>query len=263
VVDGAPRFEITAGVRDEFAAWKFAKPGKVALGVVQSVVSPSVIELEMTTTAGAVQPRKPAAGQAVEEIPLVPDTSNDSFTQIASRISKTLDQFTTVQTGHTEPATMELADAIHNMDEVTASLAGRLPAADEDPAVRPPIDRLVENLATTSSNLAIMTASLDATVGKDGRVDTALDAVNADLQHLKDTIDTTTRTITDLDAGVDSSLGQMNGLVNQIAVTMSTLNGTLDRVGNTFVGRMLIAKPKGATSPTPPTSSARAPRETH
>lgn len=221
LVNGQPQFDIVAGVGKQFAAWKFATPATVALGVVQSVVSPSSITLEIATTGPGVQPRKPGEAQPLDVIPLVQDTSNNAIAAITDRINKTIDQFTTVQKGHAEPATLELADAIHNLNA--------------------------------------MTASLDQTVGKNGKVDTALDALNADLQHLKDTIDTTTKTISDLDAGVDTSLRQMNGLVSETTVTMTTLHGTLERVGDTFVGRMLIARPKTAASPAP----AKTPRDTH
>ncbi len=274
--DGAPHFALVAGVRREFSSWRFLPLGIVKLGVVQSALAPSTINLELATTGDAVQARRPKDGTPpvlrLEKEKSKNDLADvaDQYRKLGDQIDRTIRQFTDPQTGRTESVMQELARAIpaaassmRQLDDIASSLSGRVVSAETDPAKKPPMERLLLNLDASTGNLKGMTASLQMNVGEGGKLDRTLDTLNASLQRLQTLTDEMTKTVANVNLKVDTSLKKVNGLLDETTGTMTSLHGKVEGFGDTFVGRMLI-KPEKKTGPaeiTPiPVKTPRKPR---
>ncbi|MEO6740016.1 MAG: hypothetical protein ABIP20_07180 [Chthoniobacteraceae bacterium] len=268
--DGRPHFDIVAGVKREFAGWKFVPLGEVKLGVVQSVLSPSSIHLTISNASDAVQPLKPSVGTTpvlkLEKEKSKNDIADitDQYRKLGDKIESTIRQFTDPKNGRKISVMEELSDAIPaaslallNFEEVIASLNGKSHSTETDSAKRPPIDRLLLNLDSTTGNLKGMTASLEKTVGEGGKLDDTLTTLHASLKRLQGLTDEMTRTVTNLNLKVDTSMRKMNGLLDETTGTMSTLHGKVEGLGNTFVGRMLIKDKKPSAKPAPTTGTRK------
>jgi ABC-type transporter Mla subunit MlaD len=258
--NGQPQFTVIAGVGSEFSAWKFAPRGIVMFAVVQSALSPSWINLDIDTTPSGILALLPRDGP-MPLLPLEREPAKAGFENIADRIDKAVAGFTEPQPGHTRAVTDELAEAVHHLDGVVASLDGQTRSTETDPAKRPPIDRLLLNLDVTAGNLNEITASLEKIVGPDGGLSHTLSTLDSTLVRLQGLTDEMSKTVNHLNLKVDTSLGKMNTLLEDSTTTVNSLQGKVDRLGGTFVGRMLIAKPdkKATPSPTPKAS----PRPSH
>ena len=263
--DGAPHFVIVAGVKREFAAWKFAPLGIVKVSVVPSALAPSAINLELSTAPDAAQPRLPKDGTPPVLKLEKDDKSKNELADVAkqyrdlgARIDDTIRHFTDPKNGRQKSVMQELAEslpaassALLKFDDVIASLGGQSRSTETDPAKRPPLDRLLLNLDGTTSNLKNMTASLDKTAGEDGKLDHTLTTLTTSLLRLQTLTDEMAKTVTNLNLKVDTSLRKVNGLLDETTGTMSTLHRKVEGLGDTFVGRMLIKKKEPAPTPAP------------
>ena len=243
--DGVPRFTIIAGVGREFSSWKFAPRGVVMSALVQSALSPSWINLDADATPSGVQARTPRDGK-LPLLGLARGPSKIDLENISAQIDKVILGLTEPRKGSTKSTLEELAETVHHLDEVAASLEGKSLSAANDPAKSPPIEYILTKLHASADNLESATNSLKNTVGKGGELNHALVTLNESLLRFEQLTDESTKAITHLNLRVDSSVGKTNLLLD-------TLQGKADRLGETFVGRMLIAKPdKPAATPAPP-----------
>lgn len=262
--DGAAHFTLVAGVRREFAAWKFAPLGIVKLGVVQSAIAPSTINLDLAQTPDAVQARPPKEGPPpvlrLEKEKSKNDLADltEQYRKLGDQIDRTIRQFTDPQGGRPKSVMQELAEAIpaaasslREFEGVAMSVSGRSQSTETDPAKRPPVERLLLNLDATTGNLKSMTASLEMNVGEGGKLDRTLDTLQASLLRLQTLTDEMTKTVTNLNLKVDGSLRKVNGLLDETTSTMTTLHSKVEGLGGTFVGRMLISEKKGKSTPAP------------
>jgi ABC-type transporter Mla subunit MlaD len=255
--DGAAQFTLIAGVKKDYAAWKFAPVGIVKAGVVQSALAPSSITLELSAAPGAVQARLPKEGSP-PVLPLEKEKSKneiadvvEQYRKLGDQIDHTIRQFTEPQNGRSQSVMQELAEAIpaaassmRQLEGVTASLNGQSLSKETDPAKRPPVEKLLANLDSTTANLRAMTASLEQKAGDNGKIDQTLKTLDSSLLRLQGLTDQMTKTVTNLNARVDTSILKVNGLLDETTGTMSALHNKVDGFGNTMVGRMLIAKPE-------------------
>lgn len=259
--NGQPQFTVIAGVGREFSAWKFAPRGVVMFAVVQSALSPSWINLDIDTTSSGVLALEPKNGP-LPLLPLEREPAKGDLENITTRIDKAIARFTEPQPGRTQSVTDELAETVSHLDGVVASLDGQTRSAETDPAKRPPIDRLLLNLDATTGNLNQITASLAKIVGPDGGLSHTLATLDSTLVRLEELTGEMTKTVNHLNLKVDTSLGKMNTLLDDSTATVTGLQGKVDRLGNTFVGRMLIAKPDKKATPVPTLkASPRQPRD--
>jgi ABC-type transporter Mla subunit MlaD len=248
--DGLPHFTIIAGVRREYSSWRFAPHGIAMAGVVQSALSPSWVNLVASNTPDAVQARRPKDGLP-PTLRLERDQSSPDFSRIAERIDHAVDELTGPQTNGAPSAIQELTQAIHHLNGLAASLDGQSLSTETDPAKRPPVDQLLSNLDSTTGNLKTMTASLDKTVGQGGELDQTLATLTETLVRAEKMTEEMTKTITRLNLKIDTSLGKVNGLLDETSDTMTTLHSKADHLGETFLGRMLIGKSAKNSTPTP------------
>ncbi|MCX6979184.1 MAG: hypothetical protein NTV08_00255 [Verrucomicrobia bacterium] len=262
--DGAAHFVIVAGVKREFAAWKFAPIGTVKPGVVQSALAPSAISLDLSTAPEAAQPRQPKDGTP-PMLKLEKEKSKNELADVArqyrelgDRIDATIRHFTDPKNGRQKSVMQELAEslpaassALLKFDDVMASLGGQSRSTETDPAKRPPLDRLLLNLDGSTGHLNAMTASLEKAVGEDGKLDHTLATLNANLLRLQTLTDEMTKTVTNLNLKVDSSLRKVNDLLDETTGTMGTMHRKVEGLGDTFVGRMLIKKKEPTPTPAP------------
>ncbi len=267
--DGKAHFAVVAGVKKDFAAWKFLPVGAVKASVA-SGLAPSAIILTLTNAADAVQAQLPAKG-AVPVLKLEKERSNNDLADVAEqyrklgdRIDATIRQFTDPQNGRPKSVMQELAEtipsvssSIRQLDDVVASVNGQSRSTETDPAKRPPIERLLLNLDVTTGNLKGVTAGLEKSVGENGRVDQTLKTLDASLLRLQTLTEEMTRTVANVNVKLDTSLKKVNGLLDETTGTMSTLHSKVEGFGNTMVGRMLI-KPEEKPAPAP----AATPRKT-
>lgn len=270
--DGGAQFHIVAGVKRDFAAWKFAPVGTVKVGVV-SAIAASSIALDLSTSPEALQPRTPSEGRvpvlALQKERKENDLADvaEQYRKLGDRIDLTIRQFTDPAPGRQKSVMQELSEAIpavssslHQLEDVMGSLSGRTASTEIDPAKRPPIERLLLNLDATTGNLKGVTATMQLQVGEGGKLDTTLATLNASLLRLQTLTDEMTKTVTNLNLKVDGSLRKVNGLLDETTGTMTTLHQKVEGFGDTFVGRMLIADKKakaGMATPIPTTSTPR------
>ncbi|EDY21868.1 hypothetical protein CfE428DRAFT_1114 [Chthoniobacter flavus Ellin428] len=249
--NGQPQFIVIAGVGREFSAWKFAPRGVVMFAVVQSALSPSWINLDIDTSPSGVLALEPKNGP-LPLLPLEREPAKGDLENITTRIDKAIARFTEPQPGHAQAVTDELAEAVRHLDGVVASLDGqnafhrersRETSADRSPAFEPRRDH--------PGNLNQITASLEKIVGPDGGLNHTLATLDSTLVRLDELTGEMTKTVNHLNLKVDTSLGKMNTLLDDSTATVNGLQGKVDRLGNTFVGRMLIAKPDKKATPVP------------
>jgi ABC-type transporter Mla subunit MlaD len=256
--DGVPQFMIVAGIGRDFSAWPYAPHGIVMFSVVQSALSPSWINLDLDSKPDAVRPREPKDGPP-PVLPLEREQSKADLDEIEGRVNQVISQLTEPQNGNSLSAINELAQVIHHLDGVAASLDGQPLSTGTNPATPSPLDRLVLNLDASTGNLKNMTASLDKTVGQGGELDHTLTTLTDSLLRIQKLTDEMTKTIDRLNLKIDVTIGKMNGVLDETAGTMTTLQEKADRLGDTFVGRMLIAKPGKKSTPAPTPEKATHP----
>ncbi len=188
------------------------------------------------------------------------EQSQTDLAQIEARIDRAVAQLSEPQGGNALSTLAELAQVVRRLDGVAASLDGDTVTNATDPAKLPPIDRLLLNLEASTTNLKTMTASLGTTVGQGGQLDHTLATLTDSLVRIGKMTDEMTKTVDHLNLRIDTTLGKMNGVLDESSATMTTLQGKADRLGDTFLGRMIIAKPDKKSTPTPTPSPRKSPR---
>jgi ABC-type transporter Mla subunit MlaD len=224
--DGQAQFHLVAGVKDDFAQWRFAPVGIVKAGVVQSALAPSSISLELSSAPDAIAAVKPKAGQPPTLVLQKEQPKNDmgaimeQYVKLGNQIDATIRQFTEPQKGRTKSVMQELAEAV--------------PSA-----------------AASLQNVEGVTTNLKLQVGEDGKIDEALTSLNISLGRLQGLTDELTKTVTNVNLKLDTSLKKVNGLLEETTLTMTDVRTKMEGFGGTFVGRMLVGKPDNAPAPSP------------
>lgn len=216
--DGQARFLLVAGVRRDYAAWKFAPLGTVKAGVVDMALAPSSIRLVLSGGADAVQAVNPGKGKP-PVLPLEKEKSQNELADVAAQyrqlgdtIAATIRQFTEPQQGRDKSVMQELAESI--------------PAA-----------------AQALQNVEDITLTIETDLGDQGRLRATLDALNGNLAQLDLLTKEATVTMGSVNQKVGTSLRKVNVLLDETTETMTTTQDKIERLGDTFFGRMLIAKP--------------------
>jgi ABC-type transporter Mla subunit MlaD len=260
--EGKPSFTLTAGVKREYAAWKFKRAGLIQVGLVATVFSPSNILLEVSGASDAVQAREPRQGASLDGVKLAREGSEIDPSEI-------LKQFTEPQNGNKLSVIEQIQDfanslphassALRDLNDITASLNGQ-PHATEAEANNPrPIDRLLRNLETTTGNLSAASESLNKTMGEDGDLKKTLATLNASLGNIQKMSAETAKVVSEFHLTLGKSMRKIDGLLNETNDTMVTLHSKADGLGDTFVGRMLIKKPGATPSPASSKTQRRTP----
>jgi hypothetical protein len=195
-------------------------------------------------------------------LPLAREPSKSDLESIATRIDQAITKLTEPQNGNAQSSMDELASAIRHLDGVMASLDGQSRSTETDPAKRPPMDQLLTNLDSTTGSLKNITASLEKTVGPNGALDQTLVTLNGSMVRLQGLTDEMSKTVSHLNLRVDSSLGKMNTLLDETNGVMTLLHDKVERLGGTFIGRMLIAKPDKPAAATLAPEKEKSPRKT-
>lgn len=224
--DGNAQFFLVSGVKNEFAQWPFAPIGTVKAGVVQSALVPSSITLELSSEPDAIKAVQPKVG-APPSLPLVKEQPKndmgaimDQYVKLGNQIDTTIRQFTEPQSGREKSVLQELAESV--------------PSA-----------------AASLQNVEGATTSLRVQLSEDGKIDQALTELNSSLGQLQKLTDELTKTVTNMNLKVDTSLTKVDGLLEESTLTMTDLRTKMEGFGGTFVGRMLVGKPEPVPSPTP------------
>lgn len=224
--DGKAHFDLVAGVKRDYATWRFIPVGIVKAGVIQSALAPSSITLELSSAANAIQAQNPRSGPppvlALQKEPPKNDMNAivDQYVKLGNQIDSTIRQFTEPQNGRTKSVLQELAEAV--------------PAA-----------------ASSLQNVESVTTNLKVQVSEDGKIDQTLTSLNASLARLQTLTDELTKTVGNVNGRVDTSLKKVNSLLDETTSTVGSLHTKMEGFGTTFVGRMLVGKPNETVSPTP------------
>ena len=246
---GHAQFTVIAGIGRDFTKWKFAPQGTVMSALVESALSPSWIELNIDPTSSGVHAGKGEDGK-LPVLALVRGPSDIDLKSISAQIEQVVGRLTQPRTTGGKSTMDQLGETIEYLDNVAASLDGKSPSAPQDPAKPPPIQYILAKLRASAENLESATGSLKNTVGKGGELDRALITLNDSLLKIEKLTEESTKAINHLNLRVDSSVGKTNLLLD-------SLQGKADRLGETFVGRMLIAKPDPKAATPPPQTSKK------
>lgn len=230
--DGRAQFYLVSGIKNDFAAWRFAPVGIVKAGVVQSALAPSSIVLELSPAPDAIIASTPKDGTP-PTLPLEKEKPKndmnaivDQYVKLGNQIDTTIRQFTEPQNGRPKSVMQELAESL-------PAVAGSL--------------QNVENLTTT----------LKVQVSEDGKIDQTLTALNASLARLQTLTDELTKTVGTVNTKADTSLKKVDGLLDETTRTVAALHNKMDGFGGTFVGRMLVGKSSPTPTPSPTPKKAR------
>lgn len=224
--DGQAHFALVAGVKRDYAQWRFVPVGIVKAGVIQSALAPSSITLELSSAPDAIEAQNPKSGTpptlALEKEKPKNDMNAivEQYVKLGNQIDTTIRQFTEPQNGRTKSVLQELAEAV--------------PAA-----------------ASSLQNVESVTTNLKVQVSEDGKIDQTLTTLNASLGRLQTLTDELTKTVGNMNGKMDTSLKKVNTLLDETTSTVNSLHTKMEGFGGTFVGRMLVGKPNEAASPTP------------
>ncbi len=232
--DGQAHFALVAGVKRDYAQWRFVPVGIVKAGVVQSALVPSSITLETSSAPDAIEARNPKSGTPPTLTLQKEKPKNDmnaivdQYVKLGNQIDSTIRQFTEPQNGRAKSVLQELAEAV--------------PAA-----------------ASSLQNVESVTTNLKVQVAEDGKIDQTLTSLNASLGRLQTLTDELTKTVGTVNGKMDTSLKKVNTLLDETTSTVNTLQTKMEGFGGTFVGRMLVGKPSETASlgPSPTPKKAR------
>jgi ABC-type transporter Mla subunit MlaD len=230
--DGRAQFTLTAGVKKDFAAWKFAPVGVVKAGVVQSALAPSSIALELSTAPDALTAVLPKQGTP-PVLPLKKEESPNDFNKVAERYVKLADQI--------EITIRQFTDPQHGRE---------LSVLDE-------FSRAIPAAAASLAQLETVSTQVSASLADGGQIDQALTALNANLANLEELTGESSTVLRTVNGRIDTSLAKINTLLDETTLTMDLLQDKMQRFGGTFVGRMIIGKPDAAPSPSPTPAKKR------
>jgi predicted nuclease with TOPRIM domain len=159
-------------------------------------------------------------------------TNNDltevvaQYRALGNEIDRTIRQFTEPRSGRTKSVMEEFSEAV------------------------PSAAAAMHEMKDVGANLTSLTERLNTSMGENGKIDETIASLNTSLVRLQKLTDEMSRTVANLNKELGTSLRKVNGLLDESTATMTTLHDKVDRFGNTFVGRALIARPKPDATPT-------------
>ena len=277
--DGRPFFTLTAGVRNEFVSWPFNKrTASIDRPFFTTVLSPSSIVLDAGNSTDPVFATKPKPGAPPPELALAAPKKSmqDVVDEVVAKVNEVgekanrliasaeelVEPFIAKENGGpstvkkfaadltaTSSIIREAADELNAaVKATTAYLKGESHLEGVDPKKLPPIPRILASFESSLNSLNDIIGNIDKEIGKEAHEDSLIGGLKKLVKRTND-----------FEIGLEETRRKLNGLIDKLDASAADMRGKIQRMGDTFVGRMLI-KPekKTATAPTPtPAGPAR------
>lgn len=273
---GAPVFTLKAGVRKDFATWKFSQTASIETPVVATVLSPSSIQLKADNSAESISAVNPAHGTPPVLCLDPPEADSmaaikDIARKLGENVQEAIQPFIAKEKGgkskveNLADAITDITKAASDIKEITASVNGQSRQTGTDPASRPPIEQILANIKGATGSLADAATTIRGTLAEGGDVNQLIKTLDAKLDAMGALIKTTEKAVGDLQGqvarmGIDKTLRKMDGLIDESTATVATLHKKAEGLGTTFMSRMFIGKQEKAPASPPAKPQSKTPR---